>query len=166
MRKLSMDPRDSFPQDARLRHRCGGLMGVGVGDGERCTPCCEPPYTEVFLSAELVSGSTSVAAQPNCTTSDTKASVFRRPFAKVGALPTAELPANSARELGTMTSDVPLQIPDHAPRTSVHAAERSIGGGWRCSDHRVGQSSGVAQWPVTESGERGPFTCRGPPDAR
>jgi hypothetical protein len=128
-------------------------MGVGVGDGERCTPCCEPPYTEVFLSAELVSGSTSVAAEPNCTTSDTKASVFRRPFAKVGALPTAEPPADSARELVTMTPDGPLQIPEHAPRTFVHAAERSIGGSWWCSDHRVGQSSGVAQWPGHGIGE-------------
>jgi hypothetical protein len=146
MRKLSMDPRDGFPQDARLRHRCGGSMGGEVGDGERCTPCCEPPYTEVFLSAELVSGSTSVAALLDWTTSDTKASVFWRPFAKVGALPTAELPADSARDMGITTPDGPLQIPDHAPRTSVHAAERSIGGGWRCSDHRVGQSSGIAQW--------------------
>lgn len=122
-------------------------MGVGVGDGEHWAPCCEPPYTDVFPIAELVSGSTSVAALLDWTNSDTKASVFRRPFAKVGALPTAELPADSARDMGITTPDVPLQIPEHAPRTSVHAAERSIGGGWRCSDHRVGQSSGIAQWP-------------------
>jgi hypothetical protein len=161
MRKLSMDPRDSFPQDARLRHRCGGSTGVGwatVNAGLRAPNRRIPTF---FPSRSCCRAP---PRSPRCSTGPPptpKTSVCRRPFEKVGALPTAELPADSARDMGITTPDVSLQTPEHAPRTSVHAAERSIGGGWRCSDHRVGHRSGVAQWPGHGIGEaRAIYTSR------
>lgn len=113
MRKPSMNPRDGLPQDARLRHRCGGSMRVG--DGECWAACCEPPYTEVFSKRGTGVGLHLGHRAAQLHHLRTKTSVFQRPFAKVGALSIAKLPADSSRDLGIMRPDVPPPNPEPHP---------------------------------------------------
>ena len=166
MRKPPMDPRDSFPQDARLRHRCGGSTGVGsatVNAGLRAANCRIPRFFA------LRSWCRAPPRSPRCSTGPPptpKPAVFRRPFAKVGALSIAKLPADSARDLGITTPDGPLRTPStprgppFMPRSARSAA---------VGDAQITELAKVAELPnglVTESGKRGPSTRRGQPEAR
>lgn len=137
-----------------------------MGDGECRATCCEPPYTEVFPKRGADVGLPLGRRAAQLHHLQTTTSVFRRPFAKVDALSITKLPADSSRDLGIMRPDVPPRTPNRIPRTSVHAAERSIGGVGRAQITASAKFVELTIALVTESGKRGPSTRRGPPDAR
>jgi len=166
MRKPPMDPRDSFPQDARLRHRCGGLMGVGwatANTGLRAVNrriprffsarswCRAPPRSP------RCSTGPPPTPKPRCFGAHSRKSAHSRP---PNSLPIPRATWGSRRRTGPCKSPSTPRGPPFMPRSARSAAV----GDAQITELAIGAELPIAL--VTESGKRGPFKRRGPPDGR
>jgi len=166
MRKLSMDPRDGFPQDARLGHRCGGSMGVGwatVNAGLRAANRRIPTFFPAWGGCRAPPRSPRCSTAPPATPkpryfgAHSRTSAYSRP---PNSLPIPRATWGSRRRTAPCKSPSTPRGPPFMPRSARSAV---------VGDAQITELAKVAELPialVTESGKRGPFKRRGPPDAR